>query len=77
MRNVVYFMLLCIVITGIGIGSYATDDYSYGTVAVILVLKGLFIYGVLKRSERKRKRREQEELFNEYMRSQILRNRGY
>lgn len=70
-------MLLCIVVASIGMGSYASDEYSIATIVIIFALKGWFIYGVLKRSERKRKRKEQEELFNEYMRSQIIRNKGH
>jgi hypothetical protein len=76
MRTVFYFLLLTIAVSMIVLGETTSREFSYTPYVVIMLLKGWFIYGFLKRQSRKRKQRDQEELFNEYMRSQITRNRG-
>lgn len=75
MRTVIYFLLLTFAVTMIALGETTSKESSYAPWLIILLLKAWFIYGFLKRQSRKRKQRDQEELFNEYMRSQIARNR--
>lgn len=77
MRTVFYFLVLTIAVTMIALGETTSKEFSYTPYVVIMLLKGWFIYGFLKRQNRKRKQRDQEELFNEYMRSQIARNRRF
>jgi len=76
MRNIIYFLLLCIAVSFIGLGSINSIN-GYVSLISIFLLKGVFVYGVVKRQQKKRKQREQNALFNEYMRSQIARNRSF
>jgi len=75
MRTVFYFILLSIAVSMIALGETTSKEFSYTPYVVIMLLKAWFIYGFLKRQKRKRRQRDQEELFNDYMRSQIARNR--
>lgn len=77
MRTVFYFLLLSIAVSVIALGETTSKEFSYTPYIVIMLLKAWFIYGFLKRQKRKRRQRDQEELFNDYMRSQIARNRKY
>lgn len=77
MRTVFYFILLSIAVSMIALGETTSKEFSYTPYVVIMLLKAWFIYGFLKRQKRKRRQRDQEELFNDYMRSQIARNRKY
>lgn len=77
MRTVFYFLLLTIAVTMITLGETTSKEFSYTPYVVIMLLKAWFIYGFLRRQNRKRKQRDQEELFNQYMRSQIARNRRF
>lgn len=75
MRTVFYFILLSIAVSMIALGETTSKEFSYTPYVVIMLLKAWFIYGFLKRQKRKRRQRDQKELFNDYMRSQIARNR--
>lgn len=77
MRTVFYFILLSIAVSMIALGETTSKEFSYTPYVVIMLLKAWFIYGFLKRQKRKRRQRDQEELFNNYMRSQIARNRKF
>jgi|GEM_PF-6946525 cbb3-type cytochrome oxidase subunit 1 len=77
MRTVFYFLLLSIAVSMIALGETTSKEFSYTPYVVIMLLKAWFIYGFLKRQKRKRRQRDQEELFNDYMRSQIARNRKF
>lgn len=77
MRTVFYFLLLSIAVSVIALGETTSKEFSYTPYIVIMLLKAWFIYGFLKRQKRKRRQRDQEELFNDYMRSQIARNRRF
>lgn len=77
MRTVFYFILLSIAVSMIALGETTSKEFSYTPYVVIMLLKAWFIYGFLKRQKRKRRQRDQEELFNDYMRSQIARNRKF
>lgn len=73
MRNFFYFILLC-AIGGI-LSMMALGSNSWMPIFIFWGLKALFIYGVVNRINKKRKQREDTELSQEYMRSQI--NRRY
>lgn len=75
MRTFIYLILL-LAIGGI-LSMMALGSNSWVPIFIFWGLKGLFIYGVVKRINRKKKEKEDKELFQEYMRSQIKYNQRY
>jgi hypothetical protein len=70
MKNVIYFLLTCFIST-MAFMSALGSKYPFLLYAVGFGAWALFLWGYSKRSKRNGSRRSGEQLFQEYMRTQV------